>query len=479
MRHRQRIQQRPGPSLAMAFAMAFAVVATAPAWAQPTTPGPRATAPADSAIEAARVEFEKLSETERKAVQDALVWTGDYTGATTGAFGPRTHQAILAYQRRAKLSPDGILDAGERVGLQAAAKRVRDGLGFAPVADPATGVRIGIPARLLPKRGTNPNGGGRWQSADDRITLDTRAIPAGETDLAALYERNLAIQTPGRQVTYHVLRPDFFVIAGETPTGRFYMRYGASPAGLRGFSLGYDKSLAKELDKTVVAIANSFEPFPAAPAVAVAAPPAPTPPVRPAAVEPPRPAGPIATGLTVASGRVVTMAAVETCPTLRVGRAAARLVRADKAVGLALLEIGADRAASAAGLRAESLAPETPVVVLAYAQSGPTPSLVVAPGESAAGQTLFAPLQPGAGGAPAFDRSGALVGIVGPMPTAPRLVAGVVPPARYALVPAAALARFLQDAGLTVPTGVSPREQSTGEIAFTAGPSVAPIECAR
>ena len=117
----------------------------------------------------------------------------------------------------------------------------------------------------MTKREANPNGGSRWQSADGKVTLDTRSLPAPEGGLQALYDRNLAIQTPGRQVTYKAMRPDFFVIAGETATGRFYTRYASSGTAIRGFSIGYDKSLAREVGPLVVAIANSFQPFPPAP----------------------------------------------------------------------------------------------------------------------------------------------------------------------------------------------------------------------
>ena len=59
-----------------------------------------------------------------------------------------------------------------------------------------------------------------------------------------------------------MLRPDFFVVAGETAGGKFYTRYGSGPGGLRGFSIGYDKAVAPQFDRLVVAIANSFTPFP-------------------------------------------------------------------------------------------------------------------------------------------------------------------------------------------------------------------------
>jgi hypothetical protein len=299
-----------------------------------------------------------------------------------------------------------------------------------------------VPDKLLPKREGNGVGGTRWQSADGRITLDTRAQGGGEADLAALYERNLAIQTPGRQVTYKVQRPDFFVVAGETGTGKFYTRAAVGPAGIRGFSVGYDKGSAKELDRLIVAIANSFDPFPGGPpAVATV----PTLPLRPPAVEPARPErpaqpiGPIATGLAIAPRRILTGAAVESCPDLRMAGAPARLARTGGPTGLAVLETDAVRTGAPVALRSVPLQAGEELVILAYAGGAAATDVVVIPGESGPAGRLVAPLQPGAAGAPVLDRSGALVGLVGPMPAARRVVAGVVPPASHPIVAAEAL----------------------------------------
>lgn len=453
---------------------AICAAAALPAAAQPARPPaspPAAAVPADS-FEAARIAFEKLPEGERKAIQEALVWTGDHTGVTTGGFGRRTFDAIVAHQRRAQLKPDGILDDKARAALQAAAKKVRDRLKFAVVSDPRIGVAIGVPQAVLPKREVNPNGGARFQSTDGKITLDTRAFAPGETGLPALYERNVSLQAPGRQVTYKVLRPDFFVVSGETAAGKFYMRYASGPGGIRGFSLGYDKTLAGSFDKTVIAIANSFVPFPAA---APAAANVPSPPTRPAQVEPSRPSVPIATGLAVGPSIVLTSAAVESCADLRAGRAKARIARSDKAAGLALLETDATRPATQAGLRAEALAAETPLVALIHADGT---ALSVVPGEAASPAMLIAPLQPGASGAPIFDRAGALAGVAGAIPAAPRLVAGIVPPARYTLTPATEVARFLSDAGIATASGGGPAK-TAGEIAAASADAVVPIECGR
>ena len=232
-----------------AAVLAATLLATAsPAFAQPAPPAPIAPAPEpDPAFQAAKAAFDALAEPERRAIQDALVWTGDHVGVVSGTFGRRTFDAIAAYQKRAKLSPSGVLDPKTRGELVAAARRAKEALQFKVARDLRSGAEIGVPEKLLPKREGNANGGTRWQSADGRITLDTRAGGGGEADLAALYERNLSNQAPGRQVTYKVQRPDFFVVAGETATGKFFTRAAVGPSGIRGFSVGYDKGSAKEL----------------------------------------------------------------------------------------------------------------------------------------------------------------------------------------------------------------------------------------
>jgi peptidoglycan hydrolase-like protein with peptidoglycan-binding domain len=439
-------------------------------------PGQPAAAPAqpDVALEAARIAFEALPESDRKAVQEALVWTGDYNASTGGVFGRRTYDGILAYQRRAKLKPDGILDAKARTDLQAAARKSRDAVKFAVLTDAKSGIQLGVPERLLPKRSDNANQGTRWQSADGKITLDTRTFAAGDTDLPALYERTIAMPVPGRQVTYKLLRPDFFVVSGETPTGKFYTRYAGGPGGIRGFSIGYDKLLAKDVDRLVIAIANSFVPFPGTQTAAPSAPASPAP-----AAAPLRPAGPTATGIVVGPRRVLTVAAIETCAEPRLRGARARLVRADRASGLALLETDADL--RSAPLRVSAATPSSgeELLVLSYAAMGAERALAATPASTGASGRVVAPLQPGAGGAPILDRSGALTGVVGAVASAPVVVAGIAPPMSHAAIDKAAIAAFLgTDAPLAQASGAE-ASRSAGSVTASAASSVVSIDCAR
>src|SRR5277367_1028360 len=93
-------------ALAAALALSMAAASGAPAPAQ-VTPPPR---PADSEPDtqkATLLDFQKaafltMSETDRKATQEALGWLGFYNGVIDGAFGRRKLDSILAYQASVK-----------------------------------------------------------------------------------------------------------------------------------------------------------------------------------------------------------------------------------------------------------------------------------------------------------------------------------------------------------------------------------------
>lgn len=388
-----------------------------------------------STFEAARATFDSLPEADRKALQDNLIWTGHYSGMADGAFGRQTFEAIAALQLSEMKAVTGILTPQDRRNLQAAAQKAKDLAGFAIVTDSRSGVRIGVPTRLLPKQSVNPNGGSRWQSADGKITLDTRTAPA-DTSLQSLYERNLSLKAPGRMVTYKVLRPDFFVIAGETPTGKFYMRFSSGGPGIRGFSVGYDKALASQFDRMVVAIANSFTAFPDAPTapIPVAQQPMRSPAPEQAAAQGPRLIG---TGLIIGPHQVVTTAPLDACKDVRVQNLKPQRIE-DR--GIILL-------AFAEALEAQPIAfaeeeEEQPVFVVAFADDKGHPSLTVSSGQVTSGTTISAPLQPGASGAPVFDERGTLKGLVGPISSDARKIAGIIPAASHTMVPVAELAKL-------------------------------------
>lgn len=108
---------RRATALAILIALGTGPVAgqdrPAPARVAPR-PAPAPGALADPAFEAMRAGFEALPEADRKAVQDALVWTGDFNAVVSGAFGRRTFEALNAYAARTGGADPSIRAAGRR-----------------------------------------------------------------------------------------------------------------------------------------------------------------------------------------------------------------------------------------------------------------------------------------------------------------------------------------------------------------------------
>jgi hypothetical protein len=442
---------------------------------------PPAAAP-NPQLAAAQASFESLPEAERKAIQTDLIWTGHFNGAASGSYGPLTFRAINALKAAARGAPDGMLNPAERRALAQAAQGARDAAGFRLIADEKTGVRIGIPAKILPKRDLSPSGS-RWQSEDGKVTLDTSATPPGET-LEAVFDKATAPtpNNPGRKITYKLLRPDFFVVTGETPTGKFYRRLAAGPSGLRGFSIGYDKTLSGTIDKLVIAIASSFEPFPTGPMPAASAVASAAPATGPAVTTAPvRVTERHGVGLAVAERVVVTAAAaIEGCRSLRVGGRVARL-RGSPDGGLALLDVEGGPAFSVSALRAEAPAEHESLVLVAFGEESGKRAAVALPGQGVrigAVAAVFAPLQPGQAGAPVFDRQGRPAGLVTTNPSDKVLIAGIAPQRAYTVAGSAALQGLMSRAGLTTPqVAASGSDLSTGAIVDKVARSVLPILC--
>jgi peptidoglycan hydrolase-like protein with peptidoglycan-binding domain len=452
-------------ALALALALpAAAQVPTAKPIPSPRPAGAGNAAPSiDPVFDAARAAYEARPLADRVALQDGLVWTGDYSGALDGTFGRMTFQAITAFQTRHRFTPDGIPTAPALKLLAETATAKKAAVGFQSVDDKATGVRIHLPTKLLGPP-LKREAGSRWVGREGRIQIDTYAF--ADTDLAGFFERMKA-EAPGRKVVYAVLRSDWFVISDEAGGRHGYTRFVRGADGIRGFLFSVDASLGAELDRVVIATAGRFEPFPGTTPAAgpTAATTGPTPPSAPTAPSTPStPAAstvPAASGLVVAEGKVLTAAAaVAGCGALTVAGRPATIAVAD-AQGVATLTVAG---VAASGTIRTAAALGGSLTVVASGESAGRATRVAVPGEAVDGR-LRAALQRGAQGAPVVDATGALVALVAARPDERRAIAGLVPPAAYDLVAPPALAAAVTAAGGT-------RDGNPGEPTTT-GRSVA------
>jgi Trypsin-like peptidase domain len=195
---------------------------------------------------------------ERLKIQSALLWSGDYTGSIGGE--DPFLSAIRNFQKRAKSKVTGVLSSAERVNLLAAAKTHEDEFGWTIVTDPSTGVRLGLPLKLVPQvrdaaRGT------RWSAAHGEVQVETFRMKDSELKLAALFEQQKK-QPSNRTIEYSVLRDDNFYISGMQGLKKFSVRGYVRDGEIRGFTLLFDQMMETIVAPVTGAMVSAFSPFP-------------------------------------------------------------------------------------------------------------------------------------------------------------------------------------------------------------------------
>jgi hypothetical protein len=471
--------------------LALALAAMAPAKLLAEN-APSASTSADPLYDTQRIAFEALPEADRRAVQDALIWTGHYLGVIDGVFGKRTRDAIVAYQTAAKAPADGMVDSAQLAAMIGAAQKARAAVRFQIFTDERTGVKIGAPLKILDKRIVN-EAGVRLTKADGSIALDLSNIAGADAKMSMLFGA-LTADAPGRKITLKLNRPDFFVVSWEEDGRKFYERMAKAPTGFpdpaaaRGFRFAYPAAQSADFDRIGVAIADSFEPFPTAmasagPGTVAASATAPATPPTP----PPAPARPFfaATGLLVAPGQALSAISEAECPNPTIDGKPAKFVRDDRQIGLSLLSIDGASNAPVGAPSFGALGPD--LVALSYSAEEPggrvvldvTSASLMPPGPPPASPLLLASLSKSARGAPVFDRMGALVAMIAQTGVEPKLVAGVAPLAPHGAIDGDHIRQFLSLAPGPTAKTADGALQGAGKIAAAERAYVVAISCRR
>ena len=245
-----------------------AKTATAPVVMPKPAPKPKKTAKA-APVTAAPAKpaagsgpFAGIPPEERLKIKSALYWHGDYPKDETG--DERGEAAIRSFQKRNKAKVTGVLTDDQRKDLVEADARYRDEYGWRVVVDPATGIRIGLPTKLVPNVYEAPYGT-RWSSPLGTVKVETFRIKGPNADLAKLFEA--AKKNPSdRRVESSVLRDDGFFISGMQGLKDFAVRAKLRDGEVRGFTILYDQMMETIVEPVAVAMASAFAPFPQAPA---------------------------------------------------------------------------------------------------------------------------------------------------------------------------------------------------------------------
>jgi hypothetical protein len=202
--------------------------------------------------------FAGMPPVERLKIQQALLWAGDYPGDAASAEPMLT--AIKNFQKRSKAKVTGVLTPVERSALVAAADTHEEEFGWSVVIDPATGIRIGLPTKLVPLARDGARGT-RWSSAHGEVQVETFRIKDPALKLSDLFEREKR-EPETRKVETSVLHDDNFFISGLQGLKKFSVRAQMRNGEVRGFTMLFDQMMEGIVSPVMVAMSSAFSPFP-------------------------------------------------------------------------------------------------------------------------------------------------------------------------------------------------------------------------
>ncbi len=130
----------------------------------------------------------QLSLDQRRQIQAALKWYGDYNAVVDGIFGPATSEAVSAYQSRNGLEPTGILTDVERVVLTAAYEFDLVLAGLERLNDDYAGLSLDYPARLVKFQRYSPPFAVYEPATPDGVRLLLISMEGGERSAKSLYD---------------------------------------------------------------------------------------------------------------------------------------------------------------------------------------------------------------------------------------------------------------------------------------------------
>ncbi|HMH72333.1 MAG TPA: serine protease [Bradyrhizobium sp.] len=420
-------------------------------------PKPVTTVPIRPALQTPADTANAMAQAERQAIQSDLAWVGNYNGAITGEVSERMVAAIKEFQKARGGKQTGVLNPQERGVLAETAKRRQDNVGWKIVTDAGSGVRLGIPTKLVPQQSSDANGA-KWSSSTGTIQIQLARRKEANPATAKLADQERK-EPAGRKVDYTVVKPDFFVLSGTQGLKKFYLRGHFKGDEVRILTILYDQATEGTVEPVVIAMSSAFNPFPSGALIAG---------------PPPRKTVEYGTGIVVsADGAIIADRQIsDGCLAIAIaGYGNADRVAEDKDHDLALLRIYGARGLKPLGLSSGAAKTGVELTGIADPQNqggGAAASSVkasIAPAGSGTDLALAPAPAVGFSGAAAFDDDGKFTGIALLKPAA--VVAGpsnAAPAAQAALVSADAVREFLKVNGVNAADGSSDAKASVVRV---------------
>lgn len=204
-----------------------------------------------------------LSEAEKRAIQEALAWTGHYEARIDGIFGPATRSAIRAFQQKQGFRPTGYLRQRHLDRLMERRTELSRRFAWELRRFPELGMEIGVPTALFSEPDSTEIGL-RYRSKDGQPKSELllySAVPMSERRFELLREEVVDRRVFSRK-TYDAGDENWFVFSGTSDKGvEQYTHVINRNDGVRGFSFRYLERDHDLLSPLNVAMYNSLRTF--------------------------------------------------------------------------------------------------------------------------------------------------------------------------------------------------------------------------
>lgn len=197
---------------------------------------------------------------ERRAIQTALAWTGDYTLAIDGAFGPGTRGAISSWQSRFGAEPTGFLTTRQRVALLTSFEEEQARFGMTLLRNAEAGIEVEMPLAMVTFSRIEPPFVHYEPSSDEGIRIllisqeGTRNTLHGLFDVMQTLEM-VPLDGPREK------RDNSFLLTGRNAAIGSHTVARLTGGTVKGFSVIWPRSADDDAAQIVAAMEASFTPI--------------------------------------------------------------------------------------------------------------------------------------------------------------------------------------------------------------------------